>query len=965
MELWEQYVRHLVPLPECLSDGVCRVRDLKFMRQSDEGQDGVQIYEADLALTQEEIHSVLLLRMHRVGCRAEVFENGRKIGEHYGGFTDWEVRLQKNGSARRKLSLRLQEDTENLSPFERAGIFGKIALVCLPQIYLEDYSVKTVCGEPWQVQIRADAAFSERDGAGSGISIRAGLTDAGGNAVSLQKEQEITPDRPDAVLSLDVWEARLWSPEHPILYDLTLQVLQNGRVLEEVRSRIGLRRIRTADQQVLWNDSPLKLRGLCYREPLGDDKELLRKDLKLFREAGVNYLRSLYYPFGEELLRLCDEMGFFTEQSMSAYQVGRAVRATQNLPDCRAMYAEQFSELVKASRNYVSVLLWNVGSESIWGANFRLCAEMAKALAPEQLWNFSYPMTIPKEDLQPDVWSVLYADWKQPLDVMYDHMEIGHANGSENEIGYVTGQSQREEKPVLHEIYAHLPCYNRDEILRDYGIHEFWGETIVRFQEKMNQTPGTLGGSVMAAYDEDGKFSEQLKDCGWGVLDARHEPKPEYHHLRMAFTGGTLAARGEWEKQKQKGTVCRETSAAPFLIRKARETIFCIGKETGLKIAVSEKTGLICGVWRNNEKLIESGPYLQITKMQQGKWRPEAPRVSGVPNGIRILLAGKCDICRVQFTITVSAGGTMEIEYAATELYRPMPPRVKAQIGLDPGGLDELGISFVLPGETQQLHWIRRGLWEIYPQDHPGRTKGTAPRENKKDFESMKHDILYAAVTGKQKSALLILPEDACSIRMQEEALPKDIINDNDPKITCCGSWVQMKDASGNLGGTETLSRTAGDFMEVDFQGTGVALYGPADHIGGLYRVKIDGNTVIERGSSFPEPVDIAAASRGYEKRYRVCMAEVRGLSEGMHTLRLEVLGERPRGGNDTWVSFDFIEVLRNKEKRQVRMILDHGFNYTRLVRGCYMKEPVRIEPGRTYRVVIRLTDREEAEAYE
>ena len=961
MELWERYVRRLIPLPESSSDGFCRVRDLDFTEQSAEEENGGLIYETDLVLTREEMQGVLLLRMHRVGCLAEVFENGRKIGAHYGSFTDWDVRLPADGEQRRKLQLRLREDRESLSPFERAGIFGKITLICLPQVYLEDYAVKTIYGEGWQIQIKADAAFAGKTQEEDSVYIRANMTDREGKTAAVFKEQKITPEHPGTALTLEVPAGRPWSPEHPVLYELILQVIQNGKVLEEIRSCVGLRTIQVAGKQVLWNGSPLKLRGLCYREPLGDNKELIRKDFELFREAGVNYLRSLYYPFSEGVLKLCDEMGILAEQSMSAYQAGRGIRATQNLPDCRELYGEQFSELLKVSRCHVSVLLWNVGSESVWGANFRLCAQMAKALAPEQLWNFSYPMTIPQEDIQPDVWSVLYADWKQPLDVRYDHMEIGHANGSQNEIGYVAGQSCREEKPVLHEIYAHLPCYNRDEILRDYGIHEFWGESILRFQEKMEQTSGALGGSVMAAYDEDGSFSARLKDCKWGILDARHEPKPEYHHLKMAFTGGRRAE----DVQESKKQRCRENgreSAALFELSEDSDTIHCVCRKTELEIDISRQTGLVCGVWKNKEKIIESGPYLHITKMIPGEWKPEAPRAEDHNGSVRILLSGSCDICRVQFLLTVTAQGILETEYTVTELYRPMPPRVKAQIGLDPGGLDEFGISWILPAEMDTLHWRRTGLWQTYPPNHPGRPAGTASRTDLREFESMKHNILSASVSGKHGGVLMILPEDSCSIRMKEEALPEYIADDRDDRIVYSGSWMRMRDASGNLGGTETLSRTAGDFMEFQFKGTGVRLYGPADHIGGMYRVTVDGRTVKDDGSCFPEPVDIAAASRGYEKRYGVCMADIRGLSDDSHILRLEVLGKRAPGGNDTWVSFDYLEVLRGEESRRVRMILNHDFNYTRLVRGCYMREPVRIESGRTYRVSMRLKGLEEAE---
>ena len=41
----------------------------------------------------------------------------------------------------------------------------------------------------------------------------------------------------------------------------------------------------------------------------------------------------------------------------------------------------------------------------------------------------------------------------------------------------------------------------------------------------------------MAGYDEDEKFSWLLEGCEWGILDSEHRPKPEYHHLKMVFSG--------------------------------------------------------------------------------------------------------------------------------------------------------------------------------------------------------------------------------------------------------------------------------------------------------------------------------------------------------------------------------------------------------------------------------------------
>lgn len=148
--------------------------------------------------------------------------------------------------------------------------------------------------------------------------------------------------------------------------------------------------------------------------------------------------------------------------------------------------------------------------------------------------------------------------------------------------------------------------------------------------------------------------------------------------------------------------------------------------------------------------------------------------------------------------------------------------------------------------------------------------------------------------------------------------------------------------------------------MEYEFEGTGVAVYGSVDHIGGLYRVTVDKNVICEYGSSFPKPIDVEAASRGYEKMYGMCMAEVHGLEYGIHTVCVEVLGETANGGNDTWVSVDYLEVENNRKAKKIRMIMNQDFNYTRLVRGNYVRPAVKIEEGKNYKTEMYLMDIQE-----
>ena len=53
---------------------------------------------------------------------------------------------------------------------------------------------------------------------------------------------------------------------------------------------------------------------------------------------------------------------------------------------------------------------------------------------------------------------------------------------------------------------------------------------------------------MLAGVDEDGGF-EGLMDYEWGILDANHNPKPEYYHLKNAYGAASKEAYAELENE--------------------------------------------------------------------------------------------------------------------------------------------------------------------------------------------------------------------------------------------------------------------------------------------------------------------------------------------------------------------------------------------------------------------------------
>ena len=157
---------------------------------------------------------------------------------------------------------------------------------------------------------------------------------------------------------------------------------------------------------------------------------------------------------------------------------------------------------------------------------------------------------------------------------------------------------------------------------------------------------------------------------------------------------------------------------------------------------------------------------------------------------------------------------------------------------------------------------------------------------------------------------------------------------------------MKMEDYCGNLNGSETLSNTAGDYAELSFTGTGITVYGPWDILYGMCNVYLDGELWKKDVSQYPPKVDFPGMSRGYEKRYRLILAEVHGLEEKKHTLRIEVTGTKEAKAQNTYTSIDYAVLEGSSYTGGFKMNIAVDFNYPRMVRGCVRRPDENLIPG-------------------
>ena len=291
----------------------------------------------------------LFLRIGAAQYDCKIFLNGQFLGNHYGGSTPFCVELTEAlASGENWLMLCVNNrrtadrvPMKNTDWFNYGGVYREVELFETPQSVIRDFFVHLA-----KDGISVDATVD-----GSATEARLEIP-----ALGIYETLPLTKGRVQANIPA---EPDLWSPENPVLYDVTLTTNDDG-----VSDRVGFRQIERRGTEILLNGEPLFLRGISVHE---DDETLgkmtneadIRRRFTHALELGCNFLRLAHYPHHELAAKIADEMGLMLWEEIPVYW---AINFAN--PATRRDAENQLRELIHRDRNRASVIIWSVGNEN-------------------------------------------------------------------------------------------------------------------------------------------------------------------------------------------------------------------------------------------------------------------------------------------------------------------------------------------------------------------------------------------------------------------------------------------------------------------------------------------------------------------------------------------------------------------------------------------------------------------------
>jgi beta-glucuronidase len=387
----------------------------------------------------------IFVRFGAANYRAIVYLNGAKIGEHSGGFTPFQFEITDQVRDRANVLI-VKVDDQRKQDFiptvmtdwwNYGGLTREVRILDLPATFIEDYSIQLEKGSQSQI-----AGWVRLNGAARQQKVTIRIPEAG-------ISQTFTPD--ETGLARVSFDARLdlWSPDHPKLYDVTVDAGS-----DHVTDRIGFRTIEARGRDLLLNGKLLRLRGVSVHAeaPFRAGRVFSEADgrtlLNWAKEVECNFVRLPHYPHDEVMTRLADEMGLLVWSEIPVYWT-----ISWENPETLRNAEQQLAEMISRDKNRASVILWSVANETPRGdARLKFLTtlvERARSLDSTRLitaaleTHYADPKTIVVED-----------PLGKYLDVVSCNEYIGWYDGPPEKIDTISWQTPYEKPFILSEFGA-------------------------------------------------------------------------------------------------------------------------------------------------------------------------------------------------------------------------------------------------------------------------------------------------------------------------------------------------------------------------------------------------------------------------------------------------------------------------------------------------------------------------------
>lgn len=347
-------------------------------------------YQRQFTLDSKWKEKSVILHFGAVDYECQVWVNNSLVGSHKGGNNpfsfDVTKYLKKNGQQTIEVSVVDPTDTESISRGKQQlnpqGIWYSPVSGIWKTVWLEAVNPTHILrifptADIHKKSVTLDMQVANTKG---GEMIKVELLDEGKVIKTIR--QKVT-----SKIELEVPNAILWSPTSPKIYYLNIELSDNGRIVDQVKSYFTLRKVNIGQdecgfQRICLNNKPIFQYGTLDQGWWPDglltppSEEAMLWDMIQLKEMGFNTIRKhikvepeLFYYYADSLgLMIWQDMvsGFSTSRKAEEHIKPNA-QTDWNAPALHSsQWQQEMFEMIDQLRFYSCITTWVVFNEG-WG----------------------------------------------------------------------------------------------------------------------------------------------------------------------------------------------------------------------------------------------------------------------------------------------------------------------------------------------------------------------------------------------------------------------------------------------------------------------------------------------------------------------------------------------------------------------------------------------------------------------
>ena len=601
---------------------------------------------------------------------------------------------------------------EDQDMWRLSGIFREVQLWVRPLVHIADYHVTAVPNRDFtQANITADITIcntSRQKIRNLKVILKIDDKSIEGRLNSL-----VAGDSTHIQLTYQIDHPKIWSAEKPDLYPFSVELYDaKGSVVEHFDYHLGVKRVECVGEVFKINGKNVKLRGVNRHDhhPVTGryvDDDTYEQDIRLMKQANINFLRTSHYPDREYLYELCDRWGLYVmdEANQESHGYGYANEEMGHDEAWRDAHVDRAESLVKRDFNHPCIILWSLGNEGGVGPNIQAmydkvceldstrlpfydCHPRYSALhdhgypSPEDLRReaeketekpliareYAHAMGNSMGNLQ-EYWDVIYADSSIAGAAVWDWVDQGLLKKDGNKVYYAYG-GDFGDKPNLDAF-----CIN-GLLAPDRTPHPHYYEVQHVYQPLQFEIKGDSISIINRDYFTE--ISEYDISCDTIVIDGE----------RLLNVSAHLKADKPWA---QKGFVVASEQfvLSPYAFPKAVAPTANVSAK-GITIKGNAITSWIVDCQEMLRAPLE--PYF---------WKPENDNQHAAGFASRVAMWKDVVDVKVKYTIIDDHSILVDLNYQPTAGDRPVIPK--------------LGMRMRLPADMTHIEYYGRGPWENYP----------------------------------------------------------------------------------------------------------------------------------------------------------------------------------------------------------------------------------------------------------